>query len=546
MDISGKHNREGKTNLHILPTTFNNTRESEIPLRILIVDDDEMLRDSLKEYLTALDNIEVHEAANAYDGLNMVHKLEPLDGVFVDVNMPGMDGLAFVKKLKEIDRTIVAIIITGFPSMAVIVSALRAGASDFLTKPFQLDHLHVAIQRLRKERGILIENQELTQELKDKKTLEALVSKLKQKIHEQNILFNISTTLSKVKSTQELYKKVVSLACSLTMASSACFWVVNQEENALILTASYNAASHATKRISLKDTAAIPVKVVKENIPMLVKPVPGEVKSGLSTDGGQIFVPFRIRNEIFGVLGIANAAGSTTKDMSDETMFLLSLLEEGASLTVENLFLYESVSLNLHATLKALVRTLEAKDPYTKEHSRRVTELAIKLAKEMSLSEEELDSIHIAGYLHDIGKIGIRDHILMKPGKLTDEEYEIIKTHPIIGEDIVSHLGLLPAEKSVIRHHHERWDGKGYPDRLKGENIPKLARVLAVADTYDAVTSERPYRKARSPQEAFIEIKKNSGTQFDPRVVNALESYMKKAGMLGLRKVSSTTATVAG
>jgi len=504
-------------------------KSKSAPLKVIIVDDDPLVRKGLIECLETIGNIEAYEAANAYEGLTLVHKLDPVDGVFVDVNMPGMDGLTFVKKIKEIDRTIVAIIITGYPSMDIIVDALRVGASDFLKKPFKLKHLEVAIQRLKKERQILIENLTLTEELKEKKALEEVVNKLKQKYHEQNILFNIFKLLSGVRSTQELYNKVIELACSLTRTKSACFWIVNQNENKLILTACKNPITNVIT-IDLEDNSAPPVRVVKERIPILLKKNATN-NCGLSSTGGQIYIPFKIRNEIFGVLGIAEPIDKN-RELGEDTLFLLSLLEEGASLTVENLFLYESVTLNLHATLKALVRTLEAKDPYTKEHSHRVTQLAVELAKEMNLTDEELDSLNIAGYLHDIGKIGIRDHILMKPGKLTKEEYEIIKTHTIIGEDIVSHLGLLPIEKSIIRHHHERWDGKGYPDGLKGKEIPKLARILAVADTYDAVTSERPYRKARTPMEAFIEIKKNAGTQFDPEVVSALESYMKKQGIL--------------
>ncbi len=517
-------------------TKKNNLLKKDAPLKVIIIDDDHLVRKGLKDYLESLGNIKAYEATNAYEGLTLVHTLEPVDGVFVDVNMPGMDGLTFVKKIKAIDRTIVAIIITGYPSIDTIIDALRVGASDFLSKPFKLKHLEVAIQRLKKERQILIENLTLTKELKEKKALEELVNKLKQKNHEQNILFNIFKMLSGVRSTQELYNKVIELACSLTRSKSACFWVVNQNENKLILTACKNPITNIIT-IDLNDKDAPPVRVVQEKIPILLKSKPG-TKCGLSLEGGQVYVPFKIRNEIFGVLCIANPI-DPNKPLGEDTLFLLSLLEEGASLTVENLFLYESVTLNLHATLKALVRTLEAKDPYTKEHSHRVTQLAVEIAKEMNLSEEELDSLNIAGYLHDIGKIGIRDHILMKPGKLTKEEYEIIKTHTIIGEDIVSHLGLLPVEKSIIRHHHERWDGKGYPDGLKGKEIPKLARILAVADTYDAVTSKRPYRDARSPQEAFKEIKKNAGTQFDPEVVKALESYMKKRGLLSSENLNT-------
>jgi len=245
-------------------------------------------------------------------------------------------------------------------------------------------------------------------------------------------------------------------------------------------------------------------------------------KSREGSEGCYLMVPFRIREEILGVLGISSR--DIEAEIAHEYLFLLHILSERASLTVENILLYDSLFMNLHATLRALVRSLEAKDPYTKLHSERVTQWALAVARKMNCSEEEIESLTFAGHLHDIGKIGIRDQILMKPGRLTEEEYEIIKTHPVIGAEIVGHLGLLHLETSIIRHHHERWDGNGYPDGLKGKDIPKLSRILAVADTYDAITSRRPYRKAMPDRFACEEIKKNSGTQFDPEIVQAFLS----------------------
>jgi putative nucleotidyltransferase with HDIG domain len=174
-----------------------------------------------------------------------------------------------------------------------------------------------------------------------------------------------------------------------------------------------------------------------------------------------------------------------------------------AAFVIENVALYENIYENLFATLYAFVETIEARDPYTKQHSSRVAELALSVGKEMGVTHEELDVLNFSGHLHDIGKIGIRDGILLKPSRLTAEEYEIIKQHPIIGANIIGHLGLMSEEQKVIRHHHERWDGKGYPDGLKGEAIPYLARILAVADVYDAMASHRAYR-ARIPDEVIF------------------------------------------
>jgi len=150
----------------------------------------------------------------------------------------------------------------------------------------------------------------------------------------------------------------------------------------------------------------------------------------------------------------------------------------------------------------------------------------VQIAHVMGMGQDEVDVMKFAGYLHDIGKIGIRDSILMKPMTLTPDEMAVIRTHPIIGERIVKPLGLMPLERSIIRHHHERWDGKGYPDGLQGEEIPLPARILAVADVFDAITSNRVYRKARPPADALRELQRSVGSQFDRQVVLAFQEIL--------------------
>ncbi|MEH7075542.1 HD-GYP domain-containing protein [Neobacillus drentensis] len=174
--------------------------------------------------------------------------------------------------------------------------------------------------------------------------------------------------------------------------------------------------------------------------------------------------------------------------------------------------------------VKGVIATLELKDPYTRGHSERVADYALELAKICgNYSDEELKSFNYACLLHDIGKIHIPDQILMKPTNLTKDEYEIIKSHTIVGAEAVSEVAGLRSNIEVIRSHHERWDGKGYPDQLIGEQIPYLARIAAVADAFDAMTSTRSYRPALTIDEAFERILEGKGTQFDPELVNAFQ-----------------------
>lgn len=171
-----------------------------------------------------------------------------------------------------------------------------------------------------------------------------------------------------------------------------------------------------------------------------------------------------------------------------------------------------------YKTIKSISFALDAKDPYTHGHSLRVTLYSLILANELNLDDQLLEEIETAGLLHDIGKIGIPQSILCKPGKLTDEEFEVMKSHPVQGEKMVVNIKKLKIIANWLRTHHERWDGKGYPSGLKGEEIPISARIIALADTYDAMTSTRSYRKALDHEVAIEEIKRCSGSQFDPKL----------------------------
>lgn len=171
-------------------------------------------------------------------------------------------------------------------------------------------------------------------------------------------------------------------------------------------------------------------------------------------------------------------------------------------------------------SVKVLVEAIDAKDPYTRGHSDRVKRMSLSIARGMGFSEEKLESLEYGALLHDIGKIGIKDEILQKQGPLSPEEYRIIREHPLIGEKIVEGVEFFKDKIPMIRHHHEHYDGNGYPDGLSGENIPLEARIISVPDAYDAMTSIRPHRKAKPLQEVLEEMEKFRGTQFDPKVLD--------------------------
>lgn len=182
---------------------------------------------------------------------------------------------------------------------------------------------------------------------------------------------------------------------------------------------------------------------------------------------------------------------------------------------------YEKLEKSYMESIQTLRYTVEAKDVYTRGHSDRVSEYAVLIGKKLGLSEEDLRNLQIGGLFHDIGKIGVPDSILLKPGKLTDDEYSEIKNHPTIGAHILSSASIFAPLLPIVKHHHERYDGHGYPSKLAGDDIPYLARITAVADTFDAMTSKRVYRGELDLDFVKSEIENCKGTQFDPQVANA-------------------------
>ncbi len=212
-------------------------------------------------------------------------------------------------------------------------------------------------------------------------------------------------------------------------------------------------------------------------------------------------------------------------------------------LAMQNLYLMEelknalsSLNKNYKATLESLSHALDYREHETEYHSRRVASYAVLIGRKMDLTESELRNLYWGGLLHDIGKIGIPDAVLLKPGKLNEEEWAIMRRHPVIGFDILKHIEFLREALKVVLYHHERWDGKGYPKGLGDSEIPLLARIFAIADTYDAITSDRPYRKALPQSVAYVEIEKNRGLQFDPDIADLFLKKVDKKELLNLRK----------
>ena len=256
----------------------------------------------------------------------------------------------------------------------------------------------------------------------------------------------------------------------------------------------------------------------------------GEREAGGSrTVSAAISVPLFLRNEMIGVLNADKRRSGGRFDAHQ--LKLLYLFAGQVAVSVENIRLHENLKEKLLNAVSTLAMALEAKDAYTRGHSQRVSHYSVQIARKLGLNEREIEAIRLAGMLHDIGKIGIRDQILHKQGKLTEEEWKQVRKHPEISVSILSRIPDLRGILKIIRHHHEHYDGRGYPSGLSGEDIPLGARILAVTDMLDALISDRPYREKITFMEAIEEIRKVSGTQLDPQIVEVLDQIVESLSL---------------
>jgi len=237
-------------------------------------------------------------------------------------------------------------------------------------------------------------------------------------------------------------------------------------------------------------------------------------------------VPLVIKGQLLGALLAGGFKGGLVLDAKGETFF--RGIAAQAAIAIDDANLFSELEQAFWDTIKSLAAAIEAKDHYTHDHSEAVIQYGTAIAEELDLTAHDKELVRKACLLHDVGKIGIGDEILRKVSPLTPEERKIIERHPIIGQEILSSVRSLAEVSRIIRHHHEFYDGNGYPDHLQGEQIPLLSRILQIADSFDAMTSDRPYRKALSLEQAVEELRKNSGRQFDPELVQAFLRVLGK------------------
>ncbi len=346
-------------------------------------------------------------------------------------------------------------------------------------------------------------------------------------------LIDIGQNLIASLQVEHVLKSIIDRAVELLGCEAGSLLLVDPETAELIFKVAVGPAGEKLINLRLPPGAGIAGAVARSGEPLIVNDAKadprhyGEIDASTTLHTRTLLcIPLKSKERIVGVVEVMNKVDG--RPFNEDDRDLLAALAVQSAIALENAQLYSNLRSAFTDTVRVITNALEARDEYTAGHTGRVTEMALETAREMGWSTEQLEILQIGALLHDIGKIGISDNVLYKPSELTEGEYGEMMRHPIVGAKMLEKVTALQPMLPYILYHQERYDGKGYPFGLKGNEIPLEGRILAVADTFDAMTSDRPYRNGLSEEEAIAEIKRNRGTQFDPDVVDAMMRVMEK------------------
>jgi len=430
------------------------------------------------------------------------------DLVISDIRMPGMDGLTLLKKTKQVSPRPLVVIMTGYTEISYVLEALRLGAAGFLVKPFSIDDLRFTIRTA-------FRRQETQEEIVRLKTL-ARISE-------------ITRELVRTLDIKPLAKLVVDIAATEANANRSSLMLADRAGTALTIVAARGLPADVVAHTSLPLGEGIAGHVAQSGNPLVInsdEEMEPWIRErlhlhhvGPAASVPLISLPMVSEGKPLGVLNLSRPNGAARFTESDVN--LLSILADQATIAIRNAQLFQQVRELYLSAIQSVALTVQAKDAYTHGHSDRVAEYTVALASTLGLPPEEEENLRVTALLHDIGKVGIREEVLHKPGPLTPDEFEHVKTHPLVAERILRPITELGEIVDGIKHEHESWDGSGYPSGLRGDEIPLSSRIIAVVDAFHAMTSDRPYRRAMSVAEALDILRQGAGKQWDARIVDA-------------------------
>ncbi len=455
--------------------------------KVLVVDDEAGIRDLCSRILRQ--NYEVTTAPDGPTAIEMAETAPP-DLLLTDIRMPGMTGLEAAKRIVKRNPEISVVVMTGFGEFDTLLETVRLGVSGFLVKPFSPDDLRKTVEESL-HKGLYFKKNTRLRSLTPMLDLHA--GRLADDDSNQVLQTLVETVRRELEAN-------VSLVC------------VDDGQN-VVVTAPASGEGAPVVTITAQTDLGFP-SPNGEN---------GTVDTGLPTpkvdaEGKVLTVPLQASGQILAVLTTSRDEVPFTTGDRD----VLRLICAQAAIAIENVRLFKRLKRSYWKTVYALAATVDLRDHPTAGHSDRLAHYAISIGRRLELSEAQLEDLKIAALLHDIGKIGVGDGILLKPGDLTNEEYDWMKTHTLMGARILAMADFSPRVVEAVLFHHERFDGTGYPLGLREAQIPIEARILTAADAFESMTSTRSYRSAMPVHEAVAELEDGRATQFDPQIVDAL------------------------
>lgn len=499
---------------------------------ILVVEDERDLRFILTAHLRAA-GYSVINATNGYEGIEKAGAHLP-DLIIMDVGLPKLDGIAATRAIKADPATedIPVIMLTARSQSEDVVRGLEAGAQEYLPKPFDINELLArvqSVQRLAKAR----------QELDQLNT--QLEAEVDSKTKRLQVLYDFMRDLHQTTQIDPILGLIVRTVERLTGAKRISLMLTDAKGENLVCERAIGIDPTVVEQIRVRSVEGIAGQVYQSGKTFSAKAY-GQTAARTAVYKRNAFLSTPLVStspnsdgDIIGVLNVTEKQNDAP--FSEDEIECVRSIADAAAIALDNIRRREQLERSVKVLLRTVGHLAEFRDEETSLHLERVSKTASILAAQLAnegpyaavvSSEHFIDMLVQAAPLHDIGKVGIPDEILTKPGKLTDEEFQIMKTHTDIGRRVLSKaldpanpVPLLDMCIEIAHCHHERFDGKGYPRRLKGEAIPITARIIALVDAYDAITSERRYSKAKTHEEAVEIIRKDSGSHFDPVVVDA-------------------------
>ena len=484
--------------------------------KILIVDDQPAELEMMQEILDR-EGYETVAVGSGEEALQLAS--QAFDLLLTDIVMPHMGGLELIRAFQEVSPETVPVLITGYASIETARAAIQHGAYDYIVKPFDRAELCTAVAKALERKKLADENIRLKELVGLYRVSQSMVRSEDQR---EVLKFILNSGISQTKSSGGAILLFDSLKRGMVIAAAAGAWeVVARFANALLERGIRFWTGDMEEAILFTDVEQHPLfERVSHRYPDRGF-LPPKAK-GMEV----LLLPIRSDNEILGLLNVFREGAPRLFGEADLELLIILATQTGALIKSRQLFT-ELEDSSFHV-LCSIASWVDSRSLCTQGHMKKVAELSEQLAPRISLSEAEIKAIKQGALVHDIGMIGVSESILNMPGELTSQEWDIVKLHPVIGEEILSHLPFLSETRNIVRHHHERLDGSGYPDGLSGRQITSAVQVVSICDAYDALTSPRPWRPAFSKEEAVATLQGEKGAKFDPDIIDTFVDMVKE------------------